>query len=1091
MKTENSSLVSEFPLNACEILFQLNLPEDEGEGLGFRLTRTLWDPYPWVREVTPNGRADQAGLKPGDCILQADGKDLLGLPVREVTPNGRADQAGLKPGDCILQADGKDLLGLPVGQVAGLIRGDGAGGAVMLLVWNCGVDPKDDPELLWSCGGGVRGERARRALAGVVRALACCVCAATAGSPLTCARSHVYCELYPPAAVELRRRAGVVRALACCVCAATAGSPLTCARSHVYCEREYSASLSISPSCCGAAAAGGRGARAGVLRYIPQLLWSCGGGRAWCARWRAACAPPPPAARSPVPGRMSTASVSTLHLSVYPPAAVELRRRAGVVRALACCVCAATAGSPLTCARSHVYCELYPPAAVELRRRAGVVRALACCVCAATAGSPLTCARSHVYCEREYSASLSISPSCCGAAAAGGRGARAGVLRYIPQLLWSCGGGRAWCARWRAACAPPPPAARSPVPGRMSTASVSTLHLSVYPPAAVELRRRAGVVRALACCVCAATAGSPLTCARSHVYCEREYSASLSISPSCCGAAAAGGRGARAGVLRYIPQLLWSCGGGRAWCARWRAACAPPPPAARSPVPGRMSTASVSTLHLSVYPPAAVELRRRAGVVRALACCVCAATAGSPLTCARSHVYCEREYSASLSISPSCCGAAAAGGRGARAGVLRYIPQLLWSCGGGRAWCARWRAACAPPPPAARSPVPGRMSTASVSTLHLSVYPPAAVELRRRAGVVRALACCVCAATAGSPLTCARSHVYCEREYSASLSISPSCCGAAAAGGRGARAGVLRYIPQLLWSCGGGRAWCARWRAACAPPPPAARSPVPGRMSTASVSTLHLSVYPPAAVELRRRAGVVRALACCVCAATAGSPLTCARSHVYCEPCWTRLERCALCREALPSKNSPYARNLVAEQVFEAIATEYEIKNPRTKRPTHTASAYTSPARTPCVSPSPNRRGQYQHSMMNRYKKTVHFPEKYGQYASDPNIHRSTTSTRLVENSQAGNSGNLTVNHSCQCQSDVSVPKINVENVDDGNKSNNGSDCSSSCQSLTLTHKLVARLRHACSLADLQNAGQCSLSKSMNNLGDEWLVIII
>ena len=34
-----------------------------------------------VREVTPNGRADQAGLKPGDCILQADGKDLLGLPV--------------------------------------------------------------------------------------------------------------------------------------------------------------------------------------------------------------------------------------------------------------------------------------------------------------------------------------------------------------------------------------------------------------------------------------------------------------------------------------------------------------------------------------------------------------------------------------------------------------------------------------------------------------------------------------------------------------------------------------------------------------------------------------------------------------------------------------------------------------------------------------------------------------------------------------------------------------------------------------------------------------------------------------------------
>ncbi|XP_047040107.1 uncharacterized protein LOC124644657 [Helicoverpa zea] len=251
--------------------------------------------------------------------------------------------------------------------------------------------------------------------------------------------------------------------------------------------------------------------------------------------------------------------------------------------------------------------------------------------------------------------------------------------------------------------------------------------------------------------------------------------------------------------------------------------------------------------------------------------------------------------------------------------------------------------------------------------------------------------------------------------------------------------------PELLWSCGGGsRGERAR----------------------------------------RALAGVVRALACSVCAATATKPLTCARSHVYCESCWARLERCALCREALPSKNSPYARNLVAEQVFEAIATEYEIKNPHLKRPTHTTSAYTSPVRSPCVSPSPNRRGQYQHSMMNRYKKTVHFPEKYGQYASDPNIHRSTTTTRLVENSQAGNS-RTAVNVTCQCQSDVNVPKINVENADEGSKSNNGSDCSSSCQSLTLPHKLVARLRQACSLADLQNAGQCSLSKSMNNLGDE------
>ncbi|CAG4970117.1 unnamed protein product [Colias eurytheme] len=148
-------------LRAGVRLIVLNLPEDEGEGLGFRLTRTLWDPYPWVHDVTSGSRADSAGLTTGDCLLQADGKDLLGLPV---------------------------------GQVAGLIRGNGASHGVSLLVWNCGVDPKDDPELLWSAGGGSRGEKSRRALAGVVKALSCCVCAATAANALNCARSHLYCE---------------------------------------------------------------------------------------------------------------------------------------------------------------------------------------------------------------------------------------------------------------------------------------------------------------------------------------------------------------------------------------------------------------------------------------------------------------------------------------------------------------------------------------------------------------------------------------------------------------------------------------------------------------------------------------------------------------------------------------------------------------------------------------------------------------------------------------------------------------------------------------------------------------------------------
>ncbi|CAG9577705.1 unnamed protein product [Danaus chrysippus] len=138
----------------------LNLPEDEGEGLGFKLTRTLWDPYPWIRDVTPESRAASAGLRTGDCLLQADGNDLLGLPINKV---------------------------------AGIIRGDGQGREVTLVLWSCGVNPDEDPELLWS-GGGAGSDRPRRALGGVLRSLACAVCGATAAAALSCRRTHLYCE---------------------------------------------------------------------------------------------------------------------------------------------------------------------------------------------------------------------------------------------------------------------------------------------------------------------------------------------------------------------------------------------------------------------------------------------------------------------------------------------------------------------------------------------------------------------------------------------------------------------------------------------------------------------------------------------------------------------------------------------------------------------------------------------------------------------------------------------------------------------------------------------------------------------------------
>ncbi|CAH2987964.1 unnamed protein product [Chilo suppressalis] len=245
--------------------------------------------------------------------------------------------------------------------------------------------------------------------------------------------------------------------------------------------------------------------------------------------------------------------------------------------------------------------------------------------------------------------------------------------------------------------------------------------------------------------------------------------------------------------------------------------------------------------------------------------------------------------------------------------------------------------------------------------------------------------------------------------------------------------------PELLWSCGGG-----------------------GRGESAR----------------RALSGVLRALTCSVCAATAARPLTCARSHLYCTACWSRLERCALCREPLPAQDSPYARNLVAEQVFEAIATEYEIKN-TLKKQRETVSAQNTPNRTPNLSPAVSRRGQYQHSMMHK-KKAVQFTERGQNFSSDPNIHRSLNHELTRQTPKTTNNPHVLTagNTECKCQVNTQVPHIRIEDTDVCES--NSSICSS------IQHKLVSRLRPACSLADLQNIAlqSCQITRSLNSLGD-------
>ncbi|KAH8284314.1 hypothetical protein KR018_002383, partial [Drosophila ironensis] len=54
------------------------------EQFGFHLTRTRWDPYPWVCDVAAGTPAALSGLRNGDCLLEVNGQDVLGLRVAEI-----------------------------------------------------------------------------------------------------------------------------------------------------------------------------------------------------------------------------------------------------------------------------------------------------------------------------------------------------------------------------------------------------------------------------------------------------------------------------------------------------------------------------------------------------------------------------------------------------------------------------------------------------------------------------------------------------------------------------------------------------------------------------------------------------------------------------------------------------------------------------------------------------------------------------------------------------------------------------------------------------------------------------------------------
>ncbi|XP_071866133.1 uncharacterized protein [Bombus fervidus] len=83
--TENStSIDTAFTGEICIILENIKKTKAIGKSCGFHLTRSKWDPYPWISHIETGSIADHAGLRAGDCLISIDGKDLIGLKVKQI-----------------------------------------------------------------------------------------------------------------------------------------------------------------------------------------------------------------------------------------------------------------------------------------------------------------------------------------------------------------------------------------------------------------------------------------------------------------------------------------------------------------------------------------------------------------------------------------------------------------------------------------------------------------------------------------------------------------------------------------------------------------------------------------------------------------------------------------------------------------------------------------------------------------------------------------------------------------------------------------------------------------------------------------------
>ncbi|XP_072749091.1 uncharacterized protein [Anoplolepis gracilipes] len=141
--------------------------EVHGKSCGFHLTKSKWDPYPWIGYVEKNSPADLAGLRPGDCLLGVDDIDLLGLKIKDI---------------------------------ATLIRSEENAHDVNFSIWRY-PRQKEEHDIGLALKGPLPdvARNLANALSGTVRALECPICLESAAPPVSqCVHGHILCVICRP-----------------------------------------------------------------------------------------------------------------------------------------------------------------------------------------------------------------------------------------------------------------------------------------------------------------------------------------------------------------------------------------------------------------------------------------------------------------------------------------------------------------------------------------------------------------------------------------------------------------------------------------------------------------------------------------------------------------------------------------------------------------------------------------------------------------------------------------------------------------------------------------------------------------------------